>query len=616
MAAGNDNAVIIDTSINDSKILQAFAKMQQAGASFADGTAKELGNVDKALEDAIKRAQKLKIEPTTEGIQEAVEHLDRLNATIENQKAQLGEYEREYARVSERYGDTSTKALNLQRKILSLEEQIAKNTKKSEDYASTLGDLEDAMQQTSTAADKMGKGVEDAGSGMQASEKSVGAFDIALGDLISNGIQRVIGAFGELLDKTAELRRDLSFLEQNARDAGMQMEYLHDKAGDLYAITGDTNEVVEALSNVLATGMNADKATEAIDLLAGAVVKFPETMKIESLADSLQETIATGEATGQYAELLGRLGVDVDAFNVKLGSTSSEAHRQQIALDALKKKGLDQVWQSYKDNNGQMIENAKANYELQRTYADLGKELEPLQTQLKVTLAQILVDNKDKVVAIIGAVGKFLEAGTQVLGFLSDLNPVLVIVSAGIALLVVKAASAAIGAKIMAMGVGSATQTLAAAGPAAVTAGAQFLILAADILMVAAAVWLVTSGIAALINAIRGVPNNLTINTSVIPSMGDLKNQLGYAQGTSSAMPGWRWVGERGPELMRFAGGEQVLTAAQSRAATAFSSPRGGETTVDRRQYIFKVDDIATYQAIERKLKNERLDMIQGYAPI
>jgi phage-related protein len=31
-----------------------------------------------------------------------------------------------------------------------------------------------------------------------------------------------------------------------------------------------------------------------------------------------------------------------------------------------------------------------------------------------------------------------------------------------------------------------------------------------------------------------------------------------YASGTSSAMPGWAWVGERGPELVKFRGGEQV----------------------------------------------------------
>lgn len=40
----------------------------------------------------------------------------------------------------------------------------------------------------------------------------------------------------------------------------------------------------------------------------------------------------------------------------------------------------------------------------------------------------------------------------------------------------------------------------------------------------------------------------------------------GYAQGTQSAAPGLAWVGEKGPELMAFNGGEKVFTAARSRA--------------------------------------------------
>ncbi len=36
-------------------------------------------------------------------------------------------------------------------------------------------------------------------------------------------------------------------------------------------------------------------------------------------------------------------------------------------------------------------------------------------------------------------------------------------------------------------------------------------------------------------------------------------NSRGYAGGTSNALPGWAWVGENGPELMRMHGGEQIL---------------------------------------------------------
>lgn len=40
----------------------------------------------------------------------------------------------------------------------------------------------------------------------------------------------------------------------------------------------------------------------------------------------------------------------------------------------------------------------------------------------------------------------------------------------------------------------------------------------------------------------------------------------GYASGTASAVPGWHWVGEDGPELRRFRGGEQVLPSGLSLA--------------------------------------------------
>lgn len=64
-----------------------------------------------------------------------------------------------------------------------------------------------------------------------------------------------------------------------------------------------------------------------------------------------------------------------------------------------------------------------------------------------------------------------------------------------------------------------------------------------------------------LVNVVRGSQSGL----------GGFNTGGGYARGTSSASPGWHWVGERGPELMRFRGGEQVLPAEVSAAAT-----RGG----------------------------------------
>lgn len=47
----------------------------------------------------------------------------------------------------------------------------------------------------------------------------------------------------------------------------------------------------------------------------------------------------------------------------------------------------------------------------------------------------------------------------------------------------------------------------------------------------------------------------------------------GYAEGTSNAPPGWSWVGEEGPELIRMHGGEQVLPSSVSQeVAQAYST--------------------------------------------
>ncbi|WP_263147977.1 hypothetical protein [Pseudomonas sp. RIT-PI-AD] len=61
------------------------------------------------------------------------------------------------------------------------------------------------------------------------------------------------------------------------------------------------------------------------------------------------------------------------------------------------------------------------------------------------------------------------------------------------------------------------------------------------------------------------LPPKLTTNTT--PGDPDVP-MPGYATGTASAPPGMAWVGENGPELMQFRGGEKVFTAEASKRLT------------------------------------------------
>lgn len=53
------------------------------------------------------------------------------------------------------------------------------------------------------------------------------------------------------------------------------------------------------------------------------------------------------------------------------------------------------------------------------------------------------------------------------------------------------------------------------------------------------------------------------------PLFTDVYGFKGYAKGTRGATPGWAWVGELGPELVRFGGGEAVLNHRDSLRAAA-----------------------------------------------
>jgi len=81
-----------------------------------------------------------------------------------------------------------------------------------------------------------------------------------------------------------------------------------------------------------------------------------------------------------------------------------------------------------------------------------------------------------------------------------------------------------------------------------------------------------------------------------------------YATGTSGAAPGWAWVGERGPELVRMSGGETVLTHEQSLSALSRNPGRGywmgttGDSPMDASTHAQFGGPSNSNSGIERKL--------------
>ena len=199
---------------------------------------------------------------------------------------------------------------------------------------------------------------------------------------VTNAIIGVGAAALATVPATEELRADLSRLDTNAQQAGVGLEATRQAFMDLNAVSGETDSSIEAVSNLLQAGFTESNLQKAVEGLANAAISFPDTIRIESLADSLQETLATGEATGQFAELLDRMGIGAETFSEGLSMCTTEIDKQNYALNALVGGPLRDTYNSWMQNNEQLVESRDASLELQTALAQLAEQLVPVVTTI------------------------------------------------------------------------------------------------------------------------------------------------------------------------------------------------------------------------------------------
>lgn len=247
-----------------------------------------------------------------------------------------------------------------------------------------------------------------------------------------NGVSKTVKAIGvaavATIPATEDFRDGLSKLKTTADRMNVSLADAEAMFRDFYGIAGDTDAAFEATNNLLNLKAESEDLTKAVDLLSGAVVLFPETMKIESLADSLQETIATGEATGQFAELLGRLGIDTEQFANSLSMYTDESNRLNIALSALASQGLADSTEAWEAENQGLMASRDAKIDMQMALSKLANDMTPLIT--KVTeLAQAFLDwfngLSDRGKTAIGVIGALVLAINPVSNALGGISSVI-----------------------------------------------------------------------------------------------------------------------------------------------------------------------------------------------
>lgn len=289
----------------------------------------------------------------------------------------------EAARAAEE-AEKTVKNSRAERVLNQITEQAEKLAQKLQPVIRRMQDLAGAAAKiTFKAAEKSVKTFADTtAAAMAASVKAVTAY-----------MGAVTGAAGALLgaaESSREYRMDMSKLEQAANSSGNSFQQMKSSLADLTALTGEADSSIEALNNLMAADLSDSQISSALESLSGAVIKFPDTLKIESLADSLQETLAQGEATGQFGELLERLGYDLESFNADLAACTSTAERQQYALNFLAKTGLAEVNAEYQKANAAALAYEKSQLRLEDSIAKMGEAVLPAAAKVKTYSADLI----------------------------------------------------------------------------------------------------------------------------------------------------------------------------------------------------------------------------------
>lgn len=345
----------------------------------------ECQNSVKQLDSALK-ANAAEYDANADALAGNADRARLLAQSIELQKRMVQGLGQAVEYSTKEYGEASSQTTKYVLAQNKAREAVAKMEKE-------LADMDREMEEVGRDSQKVGRQIETGiGDGAEnAAEKLAQMMGDIRGELSSIGssvgitatidvIQSVGSAIQNIDEQTQEYRRTTSYLEQNAKDAGQAWADIEQHMIRVAAQTGGLEEASEGISNLLAAGLDSKEVADSVNMLLGAVIKFPDTYKFESLAESLRNTIEERKAVGQFGELLLALGVDIETFDKAMEKASDDAAAQDIALGFGANRGLEKTISEYEKANEQLLAGATAALEYQGNLSKLAEQMNPIGT--------------------------------------------------------------------------------------------------------------------------------------------------------------------------------------------------------------------------------------------
>lgn len=380
---------------------------------------------------AAMKSEMAKVSAEFDGQANSAEALRRKQAILQQQYDQQKEKVRSLAQMLEsakkEYDENSDIVLKYQKQLNYATIDLIKFDRELKNTDKYLDEAAQSADGTASSIDEFGKAVKDAGDegsdGMGQLKEIFGQLGEAVkgGDI--NGVVAALGSMKGLLvggaavagakaladgiinitESTKEYRTILGTLEVSSKQAGYTQEQTTEIYKKFQAVLGDTQKAATATANLQALGLSQENLRTIMEQAIGAWATYGDSIPIDSLAESINETVQVGKVTGVFADALNWAGTSEDEFNERLAACADTTERANLVLTQLSEQGLQATGQAWVENNQDIIAANSAQETMNESLARLGEALQPASNFL-IEFGSVYVDWAATAVSAISSV--------------------------------------------------------------------------------------------------------------------------------------------------------------------------------------------------------------------
>ena len=332
-----------------------------------------------------------------------------LSDQIKKQTDYLEAQAKEIQQLTNEYGENSSQVQKAEKAYANTESTISKlktafnettayaNKLSSEisDNDSKLDDLAKSASDASTQVEKIGDSSEQTGEKLKKTKTDVqqlkDSFNMQeaaqqVSDFASGMVENIKGA----VEESKEYLKIMGSLEVSSSHLNYTTDETKQTYKQLIGVLGDTQSAATTTANLQAIGLEQSQLTQITKGAIGAWARYGDSIPIDGLAESINETIKTGTVTGNFADMLNWAGTSEDEFNEKLEQCSDNSERAQLVLDEMANQGLMKSADAWNENNKALVESNKAQDDYNEAMADFSKAVMPVFTEFTKALTTII----------------------------------------------------------------------------------------------------------------------------------------------------------------------------------------------------------------------------------